>query len=180
MFTSPSRPFYQSVMLMNLKPLNVGKYRDFACEKFEKYGKHLQASVVDDLFGRFGGITSYIQRVMNILFLKTALGDTCTLDMVDDAIDYHLDMASDTYETLLRQMPERQRNVFIAISAEGQARNVKSGSFVSRHHLGSPSSVNSAVKGLLEKDFITLEDDAYIVYDRFFDLWLKGKMGETK
>lgn len=37
----------------------------------------------------------------------------------------------------------------------------------------SPSSVNSALKGLLEKDFITQQDDAYVVYDKFFDLWLK-------
>lgn len=43
---------------------------------------------------------------MNVLFLKTPEQGTCTLDMVDDAINYNLNMASDTYETLLRQMPE--------------------------------------------------------------------------
>ena len=86
---------------------------------------------------------------------------------------YNLNMASDTYETLLRQMPEKQRNVFIAISAEGEARSVKSGAFAKKYHLPSPSSVNSALKGLLEKDFITQQDDAYVVYDKFFDLWLK-------
>ena len=91
-------------------------------------------------------------------------------DMVDDAIDYNLDMASDTYETLLRQMPEKQRNVFIAISTEGEARNVNSGAFAKKYRLTSPSSVNSALKGLLEKDFITQQDDAYTVYDKFFDL----------
>ena len=32
---------------------------------------------------------------------------------------------------------------------------------------------NSALKGLMEKDFITQQDDAYVVYDKFFDLWLK-------
>lgn len=125
---------------------------------------------------RFGGVTSYIQRVMNVLFLKTPEQGTCTLDMVDDAINYNLNMASDTYETLLRQMPEKQRNVFIAISAEGEARSVKSGAFAKKYHLPSPSSVNSALKGLLEKDFITQQDDAYVVYDKFFDLWLKKYM----
>ena len=74
---------------------------------------------------------------------------------------------------LLRQMPEKQRNVFIAISAEGEARSVKSGAFAKKYHLPSPSSVNSAQKGLLEKDFIIQQDDAYVVYDKFFDLWLK-------
>ncbi len=52
-------------------------------------------------------------------------------------------------------MPEKQRNVFIAISAEGKARSVKSGAFVKKYHLPSLSSVNSAMKGLLEKDFET-------------------------
>lgn len=173
MFTSPARPFYQSVTLMNLKPLDVGKYKEFASGKFEERDKHLNTEVVDELFNRFNGVTSYIQRVMNVLFLKTPTDGTCTPDMVEDAVNYNLSMASDTYETLLRQMPEKQRNVFIAISAEGEARSVKSGAFAKKYHLPSPSSVNSALKGLLEKDFITQEGDAYMVYDKFFDMWLR-------
>ena len=173
MFTSPARPFYQSVTLMNLKPLDVGKYKEFASGKFEERDKHLNPEVVDELFTRFNGVTSYIQRVMNVLFLKTPTDGTCTPDMVEDAVNYNLSMASDTYETLLRQMPEKQRNVFIAISAEGEARSVKSGAFAKKYHLPSPSSVNSALKGLLEKDFITQEGDAYMVYDKFFDMWLR-------
>lgn len=176
MFTSPARPFYQSVTLMNLKPLDVEKYREFAINKFEERGKRLDGAVVDILFSKFSGVTSYIQRVMNVLFLKTPLGATCTPSMVDDAINYNLDMASDTYETLLRQMPEKQRNVLIAISAEGEARNVKSGAFAKKYHLPSPSSVNSALKGLLEKDFITQQGDAYVVYDKLFDLWIKREI----
>lgn len=176
MFTSPARPFYQSVTLMNLKPLDVGKYKDFAIAKFEERKKHLDATVIDTLFARFSSVTAYIQRVMNVLFLKTPEQGTCTPDMVEDAIDYILNMASDTYETLLWQMPEKQRNVFTAISAEGEARSVKSGGFVKKYHLPSPSSVSSALKGLLEKDFITQQGDAYVVYDKFFDLWLKNYM----
>ena len=173
MFTSPARPFYQSVTLMNLKPLDVGKYKEFASGKFEERDKHLNTEVVDELFTRFNGVTSYIQRVLNVLFLNTPTDGTCTPDMVEDAVNYNLSMASDTYETLLRQMPEKQRNVFIAISAEGEARSVKSGAFAKKYHLPSPSSVNSALKGLLEKDFITQEGDAYMVYDKFFDMWLR-------
>jgi hypothetical protein len=30
-----------------------------------------------------------------------------------------------------------------------------------------------AVKGLLEKDFVTQEDCEYFVYDHFFQLWLE-------
>ena len=177
MFTSPARPFYQSVTLMNLKPLDIDKYKDFARHKFEERGKHLDTEVVQMLFTHFSGVTSYIQRVMNVLFLKTPEQGVCTLAMVDEAIDYNLNMASDTYETLLRQMPEKQRNVLIAIAQEGEARCVKSGAFAKKYHLPSPSSVNSALKGLLEKDFITQQDDAYVVYDKFFALWLRRYVG---
>ena len=172
-FTSPARPFYQSVVLMNLKPLALDKYREFAIEKFAERGKTLAPQVTDEVYSRFDGITSYMQRIMNVLFLKTPKGSTCTIDMINDAIDYNLDIASDTYEAMLRQMPEKQRAVFIAISAEGAAKNVRSGAFAKKYHLPSPSSVNSAIKGLLEKDFITQSGDAYVVYDKFFDLWIQ-------
>ncbi len=172
-FTSPARPFYQSVVLMNLKPLSLDKYREFAIDKFEERGKTLDPQVADEVYSRFDGITSYMQRIMNVLFLKTQKGSTCTTAMIDDAIDYNLDIASDTYEAMLRQMPEKQRAVFIAISAEGTAKSVRSGAFAKKYHLPSPSSVNSAIKGLLEKDFITQSGDAYVVYDKFFDLWIQ-------
>lgn len=172
-FMSPARPFYQSVMLMNLKPLQMERYRDFAIAKFEERGKRVEPEAVEEVYRRFNGITSYMQRVMNVLFLKTPEGATCTLDMIDDAINYNIDMAADTYEAILRQMPEKQRNVLMAISAEGEARNVRSGAFAKKYRLPSPSSVSSAVKGLLEKDFITQQGDAYVVYDSFFNLWIR-------
>lgn len=49
------------------------------------------------------------------------------------------------------------------------------GKFVQKYHLPSASSVVSAVKGLLEKDFITQTNNTYYVYDRFFQLWLEKK-----
>lgn len=175
-FTSPARPFYQSVILMNLKALSLDKYKEFAVNQFENRGKHIEPQVIDEVYSRFHGVTSYMQRIMNVLFLKTGKGATCTIQMIDEAIDYNINIASDSYEAILRQMPEKQRNVLLAISAEGEARNVRGGAFSKKYHLPSPSSVNSAVKGLLEKDFITQTDDAYIVYDRFFDIWLRRQM----
>lgn len=175
-FISPNRPFYQSVLLMNLKPINIDKYKDFATLKFEERGKHLDTTVVDTLFTQFEGVTSYIQRIMNVLFLKTNIGETCSVEMVNDAISYNLNMASDSYETLLQQIPEKQRNVFLAIATEGKAQNVNSGAFTKKYHLQSPSSVNSAIKGLLDKDLIIQQDNAYVVYDKFFALWLRRRM----
>ena len=81
----------------------------------------------------------------------------------------------DTYESLFYQMPEKQRLLFLAIARDGKAKEVNGGQFLKRHKLSSASSVSSALKGLLDKDFITVDKGVYSVYDQFFPLWLKFK-----
>lgn len=176
MFTSPARPFYQSVTLFNLKPIPLDKYREFAIGKFEQAGKHLADGIVDSLYERFDSITSYMQKIMNYLYQLTQKGETCTLPMIDEAINYILDISSDTYEGMLYQMPEKQRNVLLAIGRDREATGISGGNFAKRHHLPSPSAVVSAVKGLLEKDFITQDKNIYKIYDQFFQLWLEREV----
>ena len=110
---------------------------------------------------------------MNLLYMRTPAHETCTVDMIDEAISTYLQMSSEAYATLLRQMPEKQRNVLLAIASEGRVKNISGGTFVHKYRLPSTSSVVSAVKGLLEKDFITQEDSEYFIYDHFFQLWLE-------
>ena len=173
MFTSPARPFYQSVTLINLAPISLEKYQSFCQMHFERNGKSLDNEVVPQLYERFEGITSYMQRTMNILFSMTQKGNVCTNDMIDIAIKDLIDLSSDTYETLLYQMPEKQRALFIAIASAGKAKAINGSEFVRKYHLSSASSVASAAKGLLEKDFITNDKGTYQVYDLFFKLWLQ-------
>ncbi len=175
MFTSPSRPFYQAVSIINLQPLNLEVYTDFCVGMFEAAGKHLDRAVVASLYERFEGVTSYMHRILNVLYSRTEKGSTCVIPMVDEALDFILRLSSDTYESLYYQMPEKQRMMFLAIAREGKASAVTSGKFINKHKLVSASSANSALKGLLEKDFITVDKNVYSLYDQFFALWLRFK-----
>ena len=172
-FTSPSRPFYQSVLIMNLKPIPVDKYTVFAQTLFEKYGKSIDAQVVAEIYHRFDAVTSCVQRLLNVLFLKTLPNQHCTIDMIDNAVTYILDMFSETYSDLIDKIPEKQREVFVAIAKEGRVKGLTSKSFVKKHHLQTVSVVTAAVRGLLEKDFITQDKGEYMVYDPFFTLWIQ-------
>ena len=172
MFTSPSRPFYQSVTIINLQPLKLENYLEFTNNKFEAGGKHFDSAVLEELYSRFDGITSYIHRILNILYSRTESGMKCTLDMVEPAIDFIVRMSSDTYESLFYQMPQKQRAVFLAIASEGKASEVMGSHFVKKHSLISASSVSSGINGLLDKDFITSDGNIYSVYDKFFQIWL--------
>ena len=174
MFLSPARPFYQSVVPMSLYPISLERYWAVANPQFAKNGnRQVTYKVVETVYQRFEGITANVQRMMNMLYMLTPKGETCDIDMIDRAIDTYLQLSSEYYAELLRQMPEKQRNVFLAIAAEGRVRSISGGKFAHKYHLPSASSVVSAVKGLLEKDFITQTDNVYYVYDRFFQLWLE-------
>ena len=174
MFLSPSRPFYQSVVPMSLGAIPMDRYWAFAEPQFAKNGnRKISYEVVASVYQRFEGITANVQRIMNMLYMLTPKGEVCTTEMIDKAIDTYLQLSSAYYEELLRQMPEKQRNVFLAIAAEGQVKGISSGKFVRKYNLPSTSSVVSAVKGLLEKDFITQNENVYSIYDRFFQLWIE-------
>ncbi len=174
MFLSPARPFYQSVVPMSLHPIPLVHYWAFAEPQFALSGnRKINHDVVEQVYHRFYGVTANIQRIMNLLYMRTPANGMCTMDMIDDAVNTYLQMSSEAYATLLRQMPEKQRNVFLAIAAERRVKNISGGKFVHKYRLPSTSSVVSAVRGLLEKDFITHEDGEYFVYDHFFQLWLE-------
>lgn len=172
MFTSPARPFYQSVTLYGLKCLPLDKYTEFCIRHFENRGKSLDADVVKVLYERFDGITYYTQRVMNELFAGTKEGNRCTQDHISTAIDKIIDISSPIYEDLLYQLPEKQSLVLKAIGKEGKVANVTSGKFVKKHGLISPNSVKAAIPALIDKGLLTSDRGEYQIYDRFFALWL--------
>ena len=172
MFNSPAKPFYQSAISMGLEAIPVNTYTDFAVRLFEEYGKHVDREVIEHVWAKYDGYTWFVQMVMNELFALTARDEACTMDMVDAALQNVILSQENSYKTLLSNLPPRQKMVLQAIAKEGVARNVTSMKFVKQYNLGSASSVQSAVRLLLQNDLITQEDGCYRVYDYFFSTWL--------
>lgn len=173
MFQSPSRPFYQSVSMMHLDRIPLDKYTAFAEYHFLKGKKELEADVVGYIYERFEGITWYVQKMLHVLYNMTPVEGVCTLNMVEVALKSILESYRYTYSEILFRLPEKQKELLIAITKEGKATEITSGSFVKKYKLSSPSSVQAALKGLLEKDFVTREQNVYQVYDRFLGIWLR-------
>ena len=140
---------------------------------FEKAGKTIDRDVVEQLYERFEGVTFYLQKVMNVLFMRTPEGGHCAINDLQPAIDYIVDFTQLTYEDLMYQLPEKQSLVLKAIAEAGKAKQITSGNFAKRYGLVSPSAVKSAVNALLDKDLVTQNKDVYQIYDKFLELWLQ-------
>lgn len=171
-FTSPARPFYQSTAIMNLSPIDELIYTHFIHKHFEESQRQITDETIHAVYSRFDGVTWYIQFVANSLYAMTALGETCTIDKVDIAVSNILRQLSFTYSSLLYQLPSKQKEVLMAICKAGKAKEITSSKFLKTYKL-TASSVQGAIKGLLDKDFVTNELGVYSIYDKFFEIWLR-------
>lgn len=172
MFLSPARPFYQSVSMLYLEAIPLDKYIDFACYHFEKADKRISSEIITEVYNRFEGITWYIQKMLNTLFMMTEKGGQCSMDMVDIAQQNIIASYRYNYEETLFRLPEKQKELLITIAKERKAKAITSSQYIKKYRLASASSVQAAIKGLLEKDFVTSEQGTYYIYDKFFALWL--------
>lgn len=176
MFLSAARPFYQSATTMNINAIAKEKYIPFASRLFSREKRWIDEGVVETVYDRFEGITWYLQRVMNELYDMTGKGETCTVSMVDVAVDHILRLNEFNYRSMLFQLPARQKELLVAIAHAGKAKSMLSQKFLKQYRLPSASFVQSAIKGLLEKEFVTETFGVFEVYDKFFALWLRRNM----
>jgi hypothetical protein len=77
------------------------------------------------------------------------------------------------YSENLFRLPDKQGKLLIAIAKDGKIISPTSADFVKKHNLLSASSVQAALKGLLEKEFLTRDVNGYVVYDKFLEMWIK-------
>lgn len=171
-FNSPSRPFYQSVSLMSLKAITLTSYSKFIHDHFTRQKKEIEQIVIDSVYQQFDGITWYVQKLMNELFASTKENETCCIDKLQPTIQHIINEQEEGYKELLFRIPIKQKELLFAISKEGKASQITSGTFVKKHKLTSASSVQKAAKSLVEQQVLTQELGIYEIYDKFFALWL--------
>ena len=172
-FNSPSKPFYQSVITTELKPLSKDVYVGFASRLFSNYGKNVSVELVEKVYEDFEGVTWFMQMLMNELFALTEKNQHCGLEKYEIALQNVVQTQESSYNDLLSNISVKQKPVLFAIAKARLATNVTSSKFMKDNNLGAASSVQAALKGLMEKDIITRTEKGYQVYDYFFAEWLR-------
>jgi len=176
-FFSHSRPFYQSVSLMQLNAIKEPVYIEFVQHHFDSDDKVISEELVSKVYQLFEGHTWYIQNIFNELYAITRTGETCTLELIQESVKNRIAAFEPLFQSTLSLLTERQKEILYAIAKEGKATAVTSATFIKKHGLLSSSSVQTAIKQLLDKEIITSENNVYQVYDRFFGLWLTTVFG---
>ena len=177
MFTSAARPFYHSADMLELKAIVPEIYIPFIVGHFEKRNRRIAPDDVERVYNLFKGHTYYVQKTFNEAFADTPEGEECTLETLRAAIDNMIASNDTIFREILSNIPEKQKELLYAIAKEGEAARITSAAFIKRHSLTSASSVQSAMKKLLEKDIITEINKVLSVTDRLFAMWMNRLYG---
>ena len=168
---------------MGLEPIPIYIYKDFATALFEERGKQVEPEVIEQVWNLYEGYTWFVQMMMNELFALTNTGENCNTDMIAEARQNIIMTQENSYKDLLSNLPPKQKIVLQAIAKECMthsaptnrkyvAQNITSSKFIKKYNLNSASSVQAAVKSLLNNDLLTQTDNGYRVYDFFLSEWL--------
>lgn len=180
MFTSAARPFYHSADMLELKAIVPEIYIPFIVGHFEKRNRRIAPADVERVYNLFKGHTYYVQKTFNEAFADTPEGEECTLETLRAAIDNMIASNDTIFREILSNIPEKQKELLYAIAKEGEAERITSAAFIKRHSLASASSVQSAMKKLLEKDIITEINKVFSVTDKLFAMWINRLYGDNK
>ncbi|MBQ8424163.1 MAG: ATP-binding protein [Coprobacter sp.] len=177
MFTVSARPFYLSADILELNAIPMEIYVPFIVGLFESRGRNIMPEIATKVYTLFKGHTYYIQKTFNEAFANTAEGETCTLSVVQAAIEEMIDSSDTLFREILSNIPEKQKSLLYAIALEGECRHITSAVFVRKHNLISASAVQSAVKKLMEKDHVTVVNKVYSLTNKLFALWINKIYG---
>lgn len=179
MFTSAARPFYHSADMLELKAIVPKIYIPFIAGHFEKRNRRIASDDIERVYNLFKGHTYYVQKTFNEAFADTPEGEECTLETLRAAIDNMVASNDTIFREILSNIPEKQKELLYAIAKEGEAERITSAAFIKRHSLASASSVQSAMKKLLEKDIITEINKVFSVTDKLFAMWMNRLYGNN-
>ena len=170
-FMSAARPFYQSVSIMNLDVIPEDKYSAFVKHHFEANGRNIAEDAIHETYGRFNGVTWYIQKVMNYAYSITDKGCSFELTQLESVVEDIVEENSEIYKNMLFLLTPPQKTLLVAIGKEGRVSQITGRVFLKKYSL-SASSVQKALATLLEKQVVTNNQGVYEVSDKFMTIWL--------
>ena len=170
MFLSTKRPFYQSTQTITIGCIDRKAYYDFAAIWFDRQNLLLKEETFSGIYDEFGGHTWYIQSILNRLYGYSINPDQET---VSHAIREIVAENEYGYQNLLAAYTSGAIRLIKAIAKERIVPEFYDGSFISKYKLKAASSVNSALRTLTKMEMVYRTEAGYIVYDRFFAIWLR-------
>lgn len=174
MFLSPERPLYQGAQIINIKEIDEQVYYEFSNALFLKRGQQLPQDVFHYLYDKVDGQTWYVQATLNRVYSNQP--EDISNEDIDIAIQELIDEQEVAFENYYSSLTTNQAALLLAIAKERHVQSPMGQTFISKYRLPALSSIKAALQNLSDSQFIYQYQGGYIVYDRFFGMWLRDRV----
>ena len=169
-FSDYGRPFYQSFDIMELSRLETNEYAEFIVKLFNKANKKIDENLVKEYIEYYDNHTFYIQYFFNRLYaMDNKTQAEKEFKICKNAILKEKENIFYTYRNLLTST---QFTLLKSIAKEKKLQKPNSKYFLHKYNF-TASSVNRALKALIDKEMIYYENNEYKVYDVYLSKWLE-------
>jgi hypothetical protein len=175
-FNNPNRPFYKSGKHFPLGKIDPVELIRFATGKFESAGIKISRRDLKEVIEITECHPYYFQMLCHVLWEISLENKAVKLSHIDEAVEILISRESSTYMAIWESLTAKQKNLLVALMQEQNA-EIYSRSFLEKHGLGAPSSIQKATKKLIDKELIQQANGSYEITDLFFKRWIGHTWG---
>lgn len=171
LFLNRTRPLYRIGRHYPLARIAVEHWVPFICDKFSKARKNISETNARHIVELTDGHPFYTQHLCH------ALWDLCeaevTPSLIQSALETLLQRESYAFVNLWESLTVNQRRILLGLAKNGgHGEGIFSTEFISTNRLGTASSVQRAIKTLVDRDILDREGERVVIIDRFLRLWI--------
>jgi AAA+ ATPase superfamily predicted ATPase len=168
MVNQKTRPFYRQLRPMTLGPIPLISFAPFIKKGFSKIAR-IDDRAIEEIYRFTGGNPQRTQQVCHFLFVQVQDGKKPTSEQVKKVVtDLCLTLDKEFEDELDSIKNKRQRAILKALALDSTEKPL-SADFIKKHTLGPSSSVQTALKMLIEKGVL---NEHYHFIDPLFENWI--------
>lgn len=168
MVNQKTRPFYRQLRSMTIGPIPIEEFAPFIRKGFLKVGK-INDDAIEQIYRFVCGNPQRTQQICHFLFFKACEKIKPTPEQIEKVVvELCLSLDKEFEDEVDAIKNSRQRKILKALAIDPTEKPL-SAEFIQKYSLGPSSSVQTALKALIEKGVL---DEQYCFVDPLFKNWL--------
>ncbi|MDA3928827.1 MAG: ATP-binding protein [Prolixibacteraceae bacterium] len=173
-FSSYSSPFYEFGVKMNITPIGRKDWKKFVREKFKSVGITINTNVLNELLDISECHPHFTQYFASeVFYLIKFGGNQYSPDFTNVWLSKVIESQSHIFQNIFDQLSNIQRTVVIALVRLEEGEGLFSATVRDKYGLPVSSSLNTTLQGLIKKDLVNQDENAYRIINPVFKQWLK-------
>ena len=173
-FNDPDSPFFKSAVPLQVGPLGREVFGQFIVDRFGRGKRKLSIPALASIFELCCDIPGDVQHLCSALWDTTAEGETVSETCIPFALELIFSHEHKGYETVLTIVSGQQLKLLAALARQG-GKAPMSSAFLKNSGIAQASSVQRALRRLIDLRIIFHHEGEYRFVNPFFRAWLLYK-----